>query len=73
MPNEPFQVVYHLEDVNMNATFAELSQVERQRLTDHIRIDGNVEWKIDESPNSTNKVRIQFHNASTSFLSIGRA
>lgn len=68
VPNEPFQVVYHLEDVSMNATFAELSQAERKRLTDHIRIDGNVEWKIDESPNSTNNVRIQFHNASTSFV-----
>ncbi|NRF94795.1 hypothetical protein HQN89_28280 [Paenibacillus frigoriresistens] len=50
VPNEPFQVVYHLEDVSMNATFAELSQAERQRLTDHIRIDGIMEWKIDESP-----------------------
>jgi hypothetical protein len=68
VPHDPFHIVYHLEDVSMNVTFAKLNQAERQWLTDHIRIEGNVEWKIDESPNSMNEVRFQFRNASKSFI-----
>lgn len=68
VPHEPFQVVYQLEDVSVNATFTKLSEEERKQLTDQIRVDGNVEWQVIESPNSANQVRIQFHHASTSFV-----
>ncbi|NQX66182.1 hypothetical protein HQN90_08600 [Paenibacillus alba] len=68
VPKEPFNIVYYLEDVNVNATFTELSQAERLRLTNQIRIEGNVEWKIDEGSNFPNNVRIQFIKPSTSFV-----
>lgn len=68
VPQAPFQVMYQLEDVGVNATFANLSEEERKQLTDRIRVDGNVEWKVTESTNATNQINIQFHHASTSFV-----
>jgi hypothetical protein len=68
VPQEPFQVVYQLEDVSVNATFANLSEEERNQITDHIRVDGNVEWKVDKSGNSTNQLSIRFHQGSTPFV-----
>ncbi|CAN7744319.1 hypothetical protein LJR153_006510 [Paenibacillus sp. LjRoot153] len=68
VPHEPFQVVYQLEDVSVNATFANLSEEERRQLTDHIRVDGNVKWKIEEGTNSTNQVSIRFQHGIIPFV-----
>lgn len=68
VPQEPFQVVYHLEDVSVNATFANMSEEERQLLIKQIRVEGNADWEIVESNSPINQVRVQFHHANEPFV-----
>ncbi|CAH1230891.1 hypothetical protein PAECIP111891_06762 [Paenibacillus allorhizoplanae] len=68
VPQEPFQVVYHLEDVSVNATFASMSEEERRLLINRIRVEGNADWEIVDSNTPINQVRIQFHHAKEPFV-----
>jgi hypothetical protein len=68
IPIEPFQVVYHLEDVSVSATFSGLSQMERQSLIDNTRIEGNVDWKVETDPNNFDVIMIRINNPNVSFV-----
>lgn len=69
VPLQSFQIVYHLEDVNINATFEGLSQQEYQNMIEHIRVDGDgdVDWEIRTSPVQT-YVSIRFAKPSIPFV-----